>query len=376
MPDIEHYRGREQGYIKHALIEKYLESFTIKIGSGWDEIVYIDAFAGPWGAKATDLSDTSFGIALERLERGLKVLREVHKRSPRIRAFLIEKDAKAFRKLDAFIQSYRSKGIEVGGLSGEFQDHVPELDRLTRAGRCFLFSLIDPKGWTGLSMAVIAPLIRRRSSEVLVNVMSSFVHRFADVELCRESYEDYFGRPGVRDIISGAPKEDRQDVVVREYCRSLRQHCGYQHVSSCVVMEPDKKGVKYFMVFATNDPMGIKVFKEAEAHAASLQDEIKFTKEFGDQIPLFSSESIEPVSESLRRKYRALAFARVEELFQDKSEATYSDVFCKAMAMPLVTEQELVEFLGNHPKLELRLDGPRRQKPNIQKEDRVVKIAR
>ena len=39
---------------------------------------------------------------------------------------------------------------------------------------------------------------------------------------------------------------------MREYCRSLRERCGFQHVLSCVVLQPDKKGVKYFMVFGTN----------------------------------------------------------------------------------------------------------------------------
>lgn len=116
MPDLEHYKGgREQGYIKHALIEKYLERFTIKIGSKWDEIAFIDAFAGPWGAKSEDLSDTSFGIALDRLERGLKVLQTVHGKSPRIRAFLIEKDLDAFGKLDAFVQGAAEDLVGSGG---------------------------------------------------------------------------------------------------------------------------------------------------------------------------------------------------------------------------------------------------------------------
>jgi hypothetical protein len=138
-----------------------------------------------------------------------------------------------------------------------------------------------------------------------------------------------------------------------------------------VVLQPDKKGVKYFMVFATNDPMGIKVFKEAEAHAASLQDQIKHEREFGDQMSLFSVDSIQPVSESLRTKYRALAFARVEEMFRSKPDHSYADVFCKAMAMPLVTEQELIDFLATHPYLRIYLEGERRKKPNIQKGDRV-----
>lgn len=374
MPNLQHYHGREQGYIKHSLIEKYLVPFTIKIGSKWDEIVFVDAFAGPWGAKTDDLSDTSFGIALDCLENGLKILKETHGRTPRIRAFLIEKDLKAFGKLDAFVQERRSKGIEVECFPGEFEDQVSKLATLTESEGCFVFSLIDPKGWTGLSMKVIAPLIRRRSSEVLVNVMSDFVRRFAKVENCKESYEEYFGRPGVREIITRSPASERQDVVVREYCRSLRELCDYRHVSSCVVLQPDKKGVKYFMVFATNDAMGIKVFKEAEAHAASLQDEIKFAKEFGDQHPLFPCDAIAPVSDSLRKKYRDEACERVEEMFRDRDHASYAEVFCKALAMPLVTEGELLHFLGQHSFLELKLEGNRRKKPDIKNPtDQVIR---
>ncbi len=372
MPDIDYYRGREQGYIKHALIEKYLQPFTIKIGSKWDEIVFIDAFAGPWGAKSENLADTSFGIALDQIKSGIQVLQRIHARSPRVRAYLIEKNAKAFVKLDEFVQSKSSEKFKVECIHGEFEDQVPALTKIPGAKRSFLFSLIDPKGWTGLSMKVIAPLLRQRSSEALVNVMTSFVHRFADFDYCKESYEEFFGRAGVREIIANAEPSERQDVVVREYCRSLRELCEFKYVSSCVVLQPDKKGVKYFMVFATNDPMGIKVFKEAEAHAASLQDQIKHEKEFGDQGSLFTVNAIQPVTESLRIQYRALAFARVEEMFQTHFEYTYSDVFCKAMAMPLVTEQELIAFIKSHPKLQLILEGTRRQKPNIQKKDRVV----
>jgi len=376
MPDLEHYKGREQVFIKHALIENYLAPFTIKIGSAWKEIVFLDAFAGPWNAQSADFSDTSFAIGLRKLEGGLEVLKEKHRRSPGIRAVLIEKDPGAFSKLYAFVSGRESNGVDAQCLNGAFEELVPGLRRSIK-DQSFLFALIDPKGWTGLSMAVIAPLLRKTRSEVLVNVMTSFIRRFVDVDQCENSYKDFFGRPGVREIIKDAPPEERQDTVVREYCRSLRhQLCGYNYVSSCVVLEPDKKGVKYFMVFATDNPMGIKVFKEAEARAASLQDEVKFKKEFGNQRPLFSADQMEPVSEELRKKYRLLAFERVNALFRKTSDAPYYEVFCKALAMPLVTEAELIDFLREHPSLNLNLDGECRKKPDIQKEkDRVVKVS-
>ena len=374
MPDLQHYRGREQGFVKHALIEKYLETFAIKIGSAWNEIAYVDAFAGPWESVAEDLSDTSFCIALQRLKSGVKVVSSTKQRNVRVRAFLIEKKRQAFEKLEAFAAEQRAPGFEVTCFHGTFEDRLDEVMQSlekTSSNRTFLFALIDPKGWTGLSMKVIAPLLRTRSAEVLVNVMTSFLHRFVDADKCAESYEDFFGRPGVRKIIAEAPAEDRQDVVVREYCRSLKAVCGFKHVSSCVVLQPDKKGPKYFMVFGTNNPVGIKVFKDAEAHAASLQDEIKYAREFGDQQPLFESNEITQVSQALREKYRQAAFRRVDEMFENRNRIPYRDVFCKAMAMPLVTERELVAFLNSHPNLRLSLDGPRRTKPDIKKRDMV-----
>lgn len=48
--DIASYTGREQAYIKHYLLEEYLSSWSYKIGSKWDSLIYIDGFAGPWGA--------------------------------------------------------------------------------------------------------------------------------------------------------------------------------------------------------------------------------------------------------------------------------------------------------------------------------------
>lgn len=81
------------------------------------------------------------------------------------------------------------------------------------------------------------------------------------------------------------------------------------------------------MVFATSNPMGIKVFKEAGWHAASLRDELKLEKEFGENLPWFASDAIAPVSEALRQKYRDLAFRRVEDKFSNRLEVPYDDVF-------------------------------------------------
>lgn len=50
--DLINYTGREQAYIKHCLLEEYLPELAYKVGSAWNELVYVDGFAGPWQAKA------------------------------------------------------------------------------------------------------------------------------------------------------------------------------------------------------------------------------------------------------------------------------------------------------------------------------------
>jgi hypothetical protein len=51
-PPIERYAGREQAYIKHFLLASYLEPFVHKIGSKYDQIVYVDGFSGLGRMKA------------------------------------------------------------------------------------------------------------------------------------------------------------------------------------------------------------------------------------------------------------------------------------------------------------------------------------
>ncbi len=51
MKPPEFYRGREQTYLKHFFLEKYLERVAWNILSFRDEFVYVDGFSGPWKSE-------------------------------------------------------------------------------------------------------------------------------------------------------------------------------------------------------------------------------------------------------------------------------------------------------------------------------------
>ncbi len=71
MKSPESYRGREQTYIKHFFLEKYLERVAWNIFSFRDEFVYVDGFSGPWKSEDETFEDTSFVIALKQLRNRL-----------------------------------------------------------------------------------------------------------------------------------------------------------------------------------------------------------------------------------------------------------------------------------------------------------------
>ncbi len=69
-PRIENYQGREQSFIKHLFLNKYLESAAYKLFQGRSPVFnFVDAFAGPWRVSDTDkYSDASFSQAIETLD--------------------------------------------------------------------------------------------------------------------------------------------------------------------------------------------------------------------------------------------------------------------------------------------------------------------
>ena len=67
MKPVAHYKNREQTYLKHFFLERYLEIVAYHIGFSQREFVYVDCFSGPWRNLDEELGDTSIRIALDRL---------------------------------------------------------------------------------------------------------------------------------------------------------------------------------------------------------------------------------------------------------------------------------------------------------------------
>ena len=104
------YKGREQAYFKHRLLEAYLERLFMIIGQHQSIISYVDCFAGPWQEHGANLEDTSIAISLNIIEKCRDGLHRFGK-DVRFRALFVEQKVKSFQRLKNYLEGQKEKGI-------------------------------------------------------------------------------------------------------------------------------------------------------------------------------------------------------------------------------------------------------------------------
>ena len=387
--DLSHYKGREQAYIKHQLLAEYIRPWAYKVSSKWDRLVYVDGLAGPWLTKSERYEDSSFGVAIAELEAVATGLAYKGK-SLDVACYLNENSTAQYAHLESFAKSKTRPGFKVVASQGRFADNAKSIvEQIEQdGGSSFKLVFLDPKGWSEIPMHSLLPLIQDRSSEVVVNLMTRFVRRFVQEPSREQSVVDLFGSQEAVDRIVETPREDREDVLVHEYCRSLKEVAGFKYASSAAVYSGAKNEILYFIIYGTNHHRGVEVFKHAEITAARLQDQLKHERAIesrGGQEDMMAGLFGEAVPKSNlafmhREHYCAIAKKRVGDTLLSNlgKRVLYSKLFCEAMGLPLVTPDDLKLWLQVHwdgcveVVFQASSGGGIRRIPDPDKEDYVV----
>lgn len=171
------YAGREQASVKHFLLESYLARLImITAQARYQRIAYVDAFAGPWKSAKDDLSDTSFAKAIDVMEGCRVELARQFGRSVTFRALFVERDADRYAQLKRFADARSTSRLEITAINEDFAESSASVAGWIRADE-MAFVLIDPTGWKDvISPTTLAPLLRLRNVEMLINVMWNFIN--------------------------------------------------------------------------------------------------------------------------------------------------------------------------------------------------------
>lgn len=354
------YTGREQTFVKHFILRNYLERFAIIVGSRWNTLTYIDCFSGPWKTRSGKFEDSSFAIALEQLRKAREIHKERTGRTLELRCFFLEKTPSAYTKLKHFADQIDDVVIETK--NKKLENAIQDILKFVQDGgpTSFSFIFIDPKGWSGFAMETIAPLLRLKPGEVLINFMTEHIRRFiqSPQKQTQESFVKLFGSGQFKDKLKGLEEKDREDALVTAYSESVKRVGAFGYTSSAIVLHPEKDRTHFHLIYATRDPRGIEVFKDAEKKAMPIMEKTRDEAQKREreertrqtELELYSNMPRQDPSayfRSLRNRYISRARAAVLDLIRAKTQLPYDEAWSSAMTFPLTWESDLKDWLDD-----------------------------
>jgi len=248
MKSIDYYRNREQTYLKHFFLERYLERVGFNICSFRDDFVYVDGFSGPWKSRDEQFEDTSFMIAIKELRKVREGVARLGKRPPSIRCVFVEKGPKAFNELQDAVRGITD--IEITPIPGEFEEVIPQIGKAIRQSFSLVF--IDPTGWTGFGLKRIVPILEHRPGEVIVNFMFDFIRRGFGV-----SFDALFGGPDWDASMT-------EDETIQLYSKRMKAAGRFDHVTSTRILNPTSDRTYFYLVYATRHWKGLLEFRNVK----------------------------------------------------------------------------------------------------------------
>ncbi|MDQ4086705.1 MAG: three-Cys-motif partner protein TcmP [Pseudomonadota bacterium] len=283
------YEGREQAFVKHSFLDRYLGRLFNKIASSRPAIAYVDGFAGPWKSATERFDDTSFGLALRQL-RGAK---QQARQPIRAIAHLVEQDPGAFAELQKVRDQFPD--IEVVPHLGDFHEVLPAILRAIPS-EAFTFSLLDPKGWS-IDLARISPLLARPHSEVVINLMYDFINRF--IEHPNQRIADSLNRtlpgPDWREAIRSAPIDvpaAREAIIIGTFSDVLKTIGDFRYAPTLRIRRPGHERTLYHLVYGTRNPAGLAVFRESQVKALEAEAAVQSSMKSGKRASKTGMEGL------------------------------------------------------------------------------------
>lgn len=223
---------------KHEILRRYLGAWFPILSTHAGRIIYLDGFAGPGVYQGGE--DGSPVIALETAVN--HVLAKKLTRT-QILFFFIEQDKARAQKLKEVLAIRFPKlppNIKYIVEGAEFAPTFQQaLDKLEEQGSKLAptFAFIDPFGFSGMPMTLIARLLNCNKCEVLITFMASFVRRFND-DARAPALNELYATDEWQKLREIGDPDERLKLVVKLYESQLIKLGGADYVKSFGMIGP------------------------------------------------------------------------------------------------------------------------------------------
>lgn len=315
--DLELYRDREQSFIKHQFLTRYLQAAAFKTLQGHSPAFnFVDAFAGPWRVSDdAKYSDASFDQAINTLEA---VRADLGKRGVgglKIRFCFCEERPDRVARLRDYASS--KSRFEIHVFEGAFEDNLDAIAAKLTDG--FTFTFIDPTGWN-IRNAEVFRFLRDQKGEFMLNFMSDHINRHAEYHEVAASFGRFLADAQWADEFALLPSEwSNERKMLHLMKAAMRTNNVASYLPDFSIMVPRRERVKMRLILGTHSPSGLEVFRDVQEKVEKQELEMRHNLREGDspQISLFSSADIAAIHQEQKGVGCKANRARAEEIIVD-----------------------------------------------------------
>ena len=347
--DLDLYRNREQSFIKHQFLTRYLQAAAYKTLQGHSPVFnFVDAFAGPWRVSdEAQYSDASFDQAINTLEAVRADLGRNGIRGLKIRFCFCEQRADRVARLREYAAA--KNRFEIHVFKGAFEDNLDDIAARIPDG--FTFTFIDPTGWNIRNEEVFR-FLRDRGGEFMLNFMSDHINRHAEYAEVAASFGRFLADAQWADDFARLPADwGNEQKMLHLMKETMRRHKVATYVPDFSIMVPKKERVKMRLLLGTHSPKGLEVFRDVQEKVEKQEMEMRHNLREGDspQVSLFSAADMAAIQQELKgvgcRTNRNRAEALVIDFLQGRAHAFPGPIYNLAMENIAIRRPQLNDLL-------------------------------
>ena len=254
---------KEHTRVKHEILSKYLGTWTKILGRFYDLNIF-DCFAGR--GRFLDGVEGSPLIVIKTIAE----IREKGGRPGRASCIFIERSKNNFQNLQAEInreienspQRY-GDWLNVECFNDEFANAVSGIIDKYGGSLAPSFFFIDPFGFSGVPFEVIKNILSLRRTEVFMTFMVRDVNRFFRSSNHRISIEELYGINNVQEALQSKYSNlPREQALLKLYRDQLHEDANVTYTFPFKISEDERLQTTYYLIHATNHPMGCERMKE------------------------------------------------------------------------------------------------------------------
>lgn len=251
---------------KHDLMEKYLGGWFPILGRFNGRIIFFDGFAGPGTYAKGEMGSPL--IAIETLldhsmfdritgtEFIFLFCEPIPDRTAALRARLEEFSA-ARGGLPPHVK-WEVREQTFAEAATEMADYL----EAQKARLAPTFAFIDPFGFSGVPLELIARLLSFKKCEVFFNFMYDFVNRFVTHDPVAQHLADIFGTDEYLQATQYDDPDRRRAFLLDLYARQLRDVAGFPHVLRFDMYNSGGHNT-YSLFYGTRHTAGVELMKSA-----------------------------------------------------------------------------------------------------------------